>query len=94
MQQGMQEQQMQPKKQSPPATSIWKVPMLFWVVVRISSLQLGHFVHIESGPAMGWAILTFRVYQTKFSDFLVLKLVNGDLEIEPSEPVSQIEMTT
>ena len=68
--------------------------MLFWVLVRISSLQLGQVVHIESGPAMGSAILTFRVYQTKFSDFLVLKLVNGDLEIEPSEPVSQIEMTT
>ena len=82
---------MQPKKQSPPATSIWKVPMLFWVLVRISSLQLGQVVHIESGPAMGSAILTFRVYQTKFSDFLILKL-NGDLEIEPSELISQIEM--
>ena len=67
--------------------------MLFWVLVRISSLQLGHFVHIELGPAMGSAILTFRVYQTKFSDFLILKLI-GDLEIEPSEPVPQIEMTT
>lgn len=81
---------MQPKKQSPPATSIWKVPMLFWVVVWISSLQLGQVVHIESGPAMGWAILT---YQTKFSDFLILKLI-GDLEIEPSEPIPRIEMTT
>ena len=90
MQQGMQKQQMQPKKQSPPATSIWKVPMLFRVVVWISSLQLGQVVHIESGPAMGWAILT---YQTKFSDFLILKLI-GDLEIEPSEPIPQIEMTT
>ena len=85
---------MQPKQQSPPATSIWKVPMLFWVLVRISSLQLGQVVHIESGPAMGSAILTFRVYQTKFSDFLIriLKL-NGDLDIEPSESISQIEMT-
>ena len=67
--------------------------MLFWVLVRISSLQLGQVVHIESGPAMGSAILTFRVYQTKFSDFLILKLI-GDLEVEPSLPVSKIEMTT
>ena len=84
---------MPPKKQIPPATSIWKVLMLFWVVVRISFLQLGQFVHIGSGPAMGWAIVTFRDYQTKFSDFLILQL-NGDLEIEPSGPIPQIEMTT
>jgi len=28
--------------------------------------QLGQVVHIGLGPAMGSAILTFRVYQTKF----------------------------
>ena len=93
MQKGMQKQQMQPKQQIPPATSIWKVLTLFWVVVWISSLQLGQFVHIGSGPAMGWAILIFRVYQTKFSVFSILKL-NWDLEIEPSESMPQIEMTT
>ena len=66
--------------------------MLLSVLVRISVLQLGQVVHIESGPAIR-SILTFRVYQTKFSDFLILKLI-GDLEVEPSLPVSKIEMTT
>ena len=64
--------------------------MLFSVVVRISVLQLGQFIQIGSGPAI-WAISIFRVYQTKFLDFLILKL-NGDFEIEPTNAKWQSKM--
>ena len=102
MQKGMQKQRGKPtqnmlkieetpaNKQNPPATSICKVLLLFSVVVRISVLQLGQIVQIGSGPAI-WAISILKVYQTKFSDFLILKL-NADFDIEPINAKWQYEM--
>ena len=55
MHKGIQKQIPQLKMQSPPAKSIWKLLMLFRVLVRISVLQLGQFVQIGSGPTI-WAI--------------------------------------
>ena len=103
MQKGMQKQRGKPtqnmlkieetpaNKQIPPAASIWKVLVLFWVVVRISVLQLGQIVQSGSGPAI-WAISILRVYQTKFSAVLILKL-NADFDIEPINAKWQYEMT-
>ena len=64
--------------------------MLFWVVVRISCLQTGQFVQMGLSSSI-WAISIFRVYQTKFSDFLILKL-NVDFELEPTNAKWQSEM--
>jgi hypothetical protein len=59
----------------------------FFIAVRTSR---PHWI----GSCHGLSHLDLQSLSNKnFSDFLILKL-NGDLEIEPSEAIPQIEMTT